>query len=115
MRKARIPPWTPPAATLDPRLRRPARDRLALGRRAGGSGMARGDGRASAGAAGAGGRTAPLRLHRRRRPRRGLRGRIPARMAARTEEHTSEIQSLMRISYAVFCLYKQNIITNKLY
>src|SRR3546814_2711702 len=26
----------------------------------------------------------------------------------RSEEHTSEIQSLMRISYAVFCLTKQN-------
>src|SRR3546814_3068948 len=25
-------------------------------------------------------------------------------MAARSEEHTSELQSLMRISYAVFCL-----------
>src|SRR3546814_8896151 len=27
---------------------------------------------------------------------------------ARSEEHTSELQSLMRISYAVFCLQKQN-------
>src|SRR3546814_5164309 len=27
--------------------------------------------------------------------------------AARSEEHTSELQSLMRISYAVFCLKKQ--------
>src|SRR3546814_7128494 len=27
----------------------------------------------------------------------------------RSEEHTSELQSLMRISYAVFCLKKQNI------
>src|SRR3546814_6057756 len=26
------------------------------------------------------------------------------RLAARSEEHTSELQSLMRISYAVFCL-----------
>src|SRR3546814_14207520 len=26
---------------------------------------------------------------------------------ARSEEHTSELQSLMRISYAVFCLKKQ--------
>src|SRR3546814_5143094 len=31
--------------------------------------------------------------------------------AARSEEHTSELQSLMRISYAVFCLKKKN--TNK--
>src|SRR3546814_7198640 len=28
---------------------------------------------------------------------------------ARSEEHTSELQSLMRISYAVFCLQKKNI------
>src|SRR3546814_7076609 len=28
-------------------------------------------------------------------------------MVARSEEHTSELQSLMRISYAVFCLKKQ--------
>src|SRR3546814_7156059 len=29
-------------------------------------------------------------------------------MTARSEEHTSELQSLMRISYAVFCLKKKN-------
>src|SRR3546814_7649926 len=29
----------------------------------------------------------------------------------RSEEHTSELQSLMRISYAVFCLKKQNTTT----
>src|SRR3546814_9432839 len=29
-------------------------------------------------------------------------------LASRSEEHTSELQSLMRISYAVFCLKKQN-------
>src|SRR3546814_4988574 len=29
--------------------------------------------------------------------------------ARRSEEHTSELQSLMRISYAVFCLKKKNI------
>src|SRR3546814_8496319 len=28
-------------------------------------------------------------------------------MAMRSEEHTSELQSLMRISYAVFCLKKK--------
>src|SRR3546814_1508884 len=28
---------------------------------------------------------------------------------SRSEEHTSELQSLMRISYAVFCLKKKNI------
>src|SRR3546814_5645108 len=31
----------------------------------------------------------------------------------RSEEHTSELQSLMRISYAVFCLTKKTIITIK--
>src|SRR3546814_8012083 len=31
------------------------------------------------------------------------------RLAPRSEEHTSELQSLMRISYAVFCLNKKNI------
>src|SRR3546814_9214103 len=29
------------------------------------------------------------------------------RLAMRSEEHTSELQSLMRISYAVFCLKKK--------
>src|SRR3546814_1529663 len=31
------------------------------------------------------------------------------RVLTRSEEHTSELQSLMRISYAVFCLKKNNI------
>src|SRR3546814_9508084 len=31
-----------------------------------------------------------------------------SRAVARSEEHTSELQSLMRISYAVFCLKKKN-------
>src|SRR3546814_3851170 len=31
------------------------------------------------------------------------------RLRRRSEEHTSELQSLMRISYAVFCLKKTNI------
>src|SRR3546814_6325560 len=39
--------------------------------------------------------------------------------AARSEEHTSELQSLMRISYAVFCLKKKTTNTqtthNKIY
>src|SRR3546814_7018366 len=33
----------------------------------------------------------------------------------RSEEHTSELQSLMRISYAVFCLKKKNNNQNKDY
>src|SRR3546814_6487622 len=32
---------------------------------------------------------------------------------ARSEEHTSELQSLMRISYAVFCLKKKNTTQTK--
>src|SRR3546814_1023770 len=45
----------------------------------------------------------------------GLRREGPARarhdldQAHRSEEHTSELQSLMRISYAVFCLKKKKI------
>src|SRR3546814_5560336 len=38
-------------------------------------------------------------------------GRVPAYsvvVPGRSEEHTSELQSLMRISYAVFCLKKIN-------
>src|SRR3546814_5250676 len=35
-------------------------------------------------------------------------------LLCRSEEHTSELQSLMRISYAVFCLKKQTLNTPKL-
>src|SRR3546814_4952554 len=35
------------------------------------------------------------------------------RIEARSEEHTSELQSLMRISYAVFCLQKKHINNDK--
>src|SRR3546814_4943516 len=45
--------------------------------------------------------------HRRPRVRPHSRG---AQFMDRSEEHTSELQSLMRISYAVFCLKKKNII-----
>src|SRR3546814_6557802 len=34
-------------------------------------------------------------------------GRIAPFVSIRSEEHTSELQSLMRISYAVFCLKKK--------
>src|SRR3546814_4490132 len=45
---------------------------------------------------------APRRLH--------LQGQVEATSPrpSRSEEHTSELQSLMRISYAVFCLKKKN-------
>src|SRR3546814_10035656 len=34
-------------------------------------------------------------------------GQLPDGVGDRSEEHTSELQSLMRISYAVFCLKKK--------
>src|SRR3546814_3394747 len=34
----------------------------------------------------------------------------PGRGPLRSEEHTSELQSLMRISYAVFCLKKKKLL-----
>src|SRR3546814_1303681 len=38
---------------------------------------------------------------------------LPLEQQRRSEEHTSELQSLMRISYAVFCLKKKNTTTKK--
>src|SRR3546814_5297303 len=46
------------------------------------------------------------------RPDRGPPERPAGRKDHRSEEHTSELQSLMRISYAVFCLKKKKT-TNK--
>src|SRR3546814_10409129 len=44
---------------------------------------------------------------------------LPASMTSvarrRSEEHTSELQSLMRISYAVFCLQKKKYITTQMH
>src|SRR3546814_5059774 len=54
------------------------------------------------------------RLHVRRRQEAGHRAHVGLRidraaaLGHRSEEHTSELQSLMRISYAVFCLKKKN-------
>src|SRR3546814_9137585 len=46
--------------------------------------------------------------HRSRQRSRRLQASAQARpWASRSEEHTSELQSLMRISYAVFCLKKK--------
>src|SRR3546814_5446666 len=42
-----------------------------------------------------------------RQARMGAMGRVRGRSKMRSEEHTSELQSLMRISYAVFCLKKK--------
>src|SRR3546814_1293562 len=58
-------------------------------------------------------RNTPRRLLPRARPQRGCRSVChrtsctDGRGARRSEEHTSELQSLMRISYAVFCLKKK--------
>src|SRR3546814_8457539 len=56
-----------------------------------------------------GGRSFLLELPRQLRPVGNRRG---AGSHIRSEEHTSELQSLMRISYAVFCLKKKKT-TNK--
>src|SRR3546814_4942155 len=42
-------------------------------------------------------------------PNRHVAETLAALDALRSEEHTSELQSLIRISYAVFCLKKKNI------
>src|SRR3546814_6687109 len=53
------------------------------------------------------GKTAAAGVH---QPRYGCLKRTikPVRHRHRSEEHTSELQSLMRISYAVFCMQKKN-------
>src|SRR3546814_7676111 len=57
---------------------------------------------------------APQGGGRRGRQRRALvRRRSVRTLWARSEEHTSELQSLMRTSYAVFCLKKKNTIRIK--
>src|SRR3546814_9417057 len=60
----------------------------------------------AAGAAGEAGGRASQAPHGRLDARPGRRGAVEAD-EARSEEHTSELQSLMRISYAVFCLKKK--------
>src|SRR3546814_1376518 len=52
---------------------------------------------------------APLVDQQTERQKRHLIHRLPQQQAnvLRSEEHTSELQSLMRISYAVFCLKKK--------
>src|SRR3546814_7361843 len=63
------------------------------------------------------------RARRPERPRRASKRQIVPRLAppeinmspSRSEEHTSELQSLMRISYAVFCLKKKKNIQHSKY
>src|SRR3546814_1351993 len=47
------------------------------------------------------------------RPSSASAAKMSASASARSEEHTSELQSLMRISYAVFCLKKKTTHHNK--
>src|SRR3546814_2842900 len=42
------------------------------------------------------------------RPEAGMSMSLVEKIGGRSEEHTSELQSLMRISYAVFCLKKKS-------
>src|SRR3546814_5474860 len=44
----------------------------------------------------------------------GGKGQVAHHISQRSEEHTSELQSLMRISYAVFCLKKKKKHTSTL-
>src|SRR3546814_8058068 len=57
--------------------------------------------------AGRGRELVPAQQHRSVALHRGL------RVERRSEEHTSELQSLMRISYAVFCLKKKRVKTKQ--
>src|SRR3546814_4555240 len=90
----------------------PTRRSSDLGQRAGHAEPPRGIARAGQPAA------ADLRLDKqglRQAARPGRSGRdeaaVRARRPGRSEEHTSELQSLMRISYAVFCLKKKKLTT----
>src|SRR3546814_2803014 len=64
--------------------------------------------RTGAGAGGTAPRAIAARTPAPRRPGGIVRHRRARDLQARSEEHTSELQSLMRISYAVFCLKKKN-------
>src|SRR3546814_10682051 len=74
-----------------------------------------GRGQCAAGADGIAGRLLRRRLGRAGAQQRGPAGDGAGRHGGsddrRSEEHTSELQSLMRISYAVFCLEKKNNMT----
>src|SRR3546814_1808211 len=69
----------------------------------------RGGGRHDAGAGAAGGIPGAVERHLAADDRQGRAGEKDAedQQQARSEEHTSELQSLMRNSYAVFCLKKK--------
>src|SRR3546814_7028076 len=104
----RISDWSSDVCSSDLRRGRPARDRRvhqprpAPGRHGGGGGDQADLGRSFR----------PLRCRAARRPHLSQRPRRREPLP-RSEEHTSELQSLMRISYAVFCLKKKNKTTSK--
>src|SRR3546814_5001761 len=57
----------------------------------------------------------PIRSNRLPTDRAERGGKVVRWLASRSEEHTSELQSLMRISYAVFCLQKKKYYTQHLF
>src|SRR3546814_7885039 len=74
-----------------------------------------GGGRAAPGGRGGGGEPRQVAVLRQYEPRAADAAQRRHRLlrdAGRSEEHTSELQSLMRISYAVFCLKKKKKHTN---
>src|SRR3546814_4762232 len=101
VRSARLrPAWGPRMGDArDARSQRAGESPRAVRRAAHGGGSA-----ADGGSAGCRRAAGVHRVH----GARAVRGR--GRTRRRSEEHTSELQSLMRISYAVFCLKKKNII-----
>src|SRR3546814_4901118 len=74
---------------------------------------ARGRGRSPSGDADKAKNPPPARRDRRCRPAARHSAGRTAPNGDRSEEHTSELQSLMRISYAVFCLKKKTPHTDK--
>src|SRR3546814_8625822 len=99
----RISDWSSDVCSSD--LDHPERHPLPQGQQAGGAGRRIADGDPEL-------RVTTADRHRsprtRTRPRAaGTTRRTSTGPAARSEEHTSELQSLMRISYAVFCLKKK--------
>src|SRR3546814_3110083 len=58
-------------------------------------------------------RRRPIRPDEPPRERRKVDDEFHDHLGERSEEHTSELQSLMRISYAVFCLKKKKTNTHK--
>src|SRR3546814_4435073 len=78
-----------------------------LFRSVGGPGLQRGSRRAARRTGGGDAAAPRLRQRRGDAQRRVLRLARARSLRRRSEEHTSELQSLMRISYAVFCLKKK--------